>query len=355
MDLSYAQNLEDYVLWRALGAGEPGAMPGFYIDVGAGHPVADNVSCAFYAAGWRGIVVEPQENLASAYAFVRPRDTLFCGVAGARSGEAEFHVVDRLHGMSSLDAKAAATAAQFGAACSTRRVPMTTLDELIARAAGETALAIDFLKIDVEGAEAQVLAGLDLSRHRPKAMCIEAVAPGDMADNWSEWEPRLLAHGYSFMLFDGLNRYYAARDAGDVLARFPREKPEWGVIPTFGLWERAPTNSEHPDHALARTLVRGLLAALPMLDKTLVVDVLTAGMTREELDGPATPQAREAILSRLLPGGLFMADRARLAATEAASGREFCERIVGSDAFRLALARIAMSYDGGQIVEGQSI
>ena len=98
-----------------------------------------------------------------------------------------------------------------------------------------------------------MLAGLDLSRHRPKAMCIEAVAPGDMADNWSEWEPALIAQGYEFMLFDGLNRYYAAREAGDVLARFPRVKPEWGIVPTLGLWERAPTNPAHPDHALART------------------------------------------------------------------------------------------------------
>jgi hypothetical protein len=69
MDLSYAQNLEDYVLWRALGD----KPSGFYIDVGGGHPVADNVSCWFYLAGWRGIVVEPQENLARVYAHARPR------------------------------------------------------------------------------------------------------------------------------------------------------------------------------------------------------------------------------------------------------------------------------------------
>ena len=47
MFLSYAQRLEDYHLALAF-AGEP---PGFYIDVGAGHPVADNVTFALHLAG----------------------------------------------------------------------------------------------------------------------------------------------------------------------------------------------------------------------------------------------------------------------------------------------------------------
>lgn len=348
MDVSYAQNLEDYVLWRALGE----RRDGFYVDVGGGHPVADNVSCWFYLQGWRGIVVEPQEQLARAYASARPRDTVFCGVAGARDGEVEFHEVDRLHGFSSLRPEAAAVAERFGAATRVRRVPMLTLGALVDR---EGAREIDFLKIDVEGAEADVLAGLDLARIRPKALCIEAVAPGDMAENWSGWEPRLLDASYDFMLFDGLNRFYAAREAQDVIARFPREKPEWGVVPAFGLWERAPVNAQHPDHALALRLVRGLLAALPRLDPALLLDLLTASFAREELDAPVTAQARTAALDLLLPGEGALRARERLAALEAATLRTYCAKVVDSDDFRIALARIAMSYDGGQIVDGETI
>jgi hypothetical protein len=54
MDLSYTQNLEDYHLSLAFA----GQVTGRYIDLGAGHPVADNVSCWFYQRGWQGIVVE---------------------------------------------------------------------------------------------------------------------------------------------------------------------------------------------------------------------------------------------------------------------------------------------------------
>ena len=53
--ISYAQNFEDVILWRAL----RDVPNGFYIDIGAGHPVADSVTMHFYEHGWRGINVEP--------------------------------------------------------------------------------------------------------------------------------------------------------------------------------------------------------------------------------------------------------------------------------------------------------
>jgi hypothetical protein len=53
--ISYAQNNEDVLLWRALGH----VQDGFYIDVGASDPVEHSVTRAFYDAGWRGINIEP--------------------------------------------------------------------------------------------------------------------------------------------------------------------------------------------------------------------------------------------------------------------------------------------------------
>ena len=96
MELSYAQNLEDYHLSLAF----DGMHAGTYIDVGAGHPIADNVSFWFYERGWRGIVIEPQRQLVELYKYLRPRDMVHCGLAGSKVGEADFHIVDRLHGFS---------------------------------------------------------------------------------------------------------------------------------------------------------------------------------------------------------------------------------------------------------------
>ena len=68
--ISYAQRYEDMHLLRCFGA-QP---TGFYIDTGAGHPVYDNVSFAFYLRGWRGITVEPNPWLSQLSEAVRPRD-----------------------------------------------------------------------------------------------------------------------------------------------------------------------------------------------------------------------------------------------------------------------------------------
>ena len=83
--LSYAQRFEDFHLWRALGD----VPNGFYVDVGAGHPVFDNVSFAFYLAGWRGITVEPNPALAALARAVRPRDHLYEGLCGAAAGRSD--------------------------------------------------------------------------------------------------------------------------------------------------------------------------------------------------------------------------------------------------------------------------
>src|SRR6185503_1224870 len=142
MQISYAQNLEDYHLDLLFGDQPAGT----YVDIGGGHPVADNVSFWFYLKGWRGLIVEPQQALAEIYAHVRPRDRTVCCLAGRSDGDTEFHVVDKLHGFSSTVREHAAGAGSFGAGFKTVRCPVRTLSGLLNEAAITT---IDFLKIDV--------------------------------------------------------------------------------------------------------------------------------------------------------------------------------------------------------------
>ena len=309
MDLSYTQNLEDYHLSLAFA----GQATGRYIDIGAGHPVADNVSFWFYQRGWQGIVVEPQPELAALYARLRARDAVVQALVGRTNGTSDFFLVERLHGFSTTLERHAQKARALGAAYRKLQLPVMTLATLCeAQGLNE----IDFLKIDVEGAEAEVLAGGNFKRYRPKVIVAEAVAPGSGEPAWQEWEPALLAQGYRFALFDTLNRFYVAEEHPAILDRLPRERADWHAVRHMYEIGRAPENASHPDHALAHDLARGFWAMLPWLEPALIVAMLARARRIEDAS-----------------------ERAALAAT------------VDSEAFRLALGRIACGYDGGQVMK----
>jgi len=326
MQLSYAQNLEDYHLDLVF-AGQP---EGIYVDVGGGHPVADNVSFWFYLKGWRGLVVEPQEALAEIYKGVRPRDYVASCIAGRADGEGEFHVVERLHGFSTTVRAHAAGAAEFGAGYTTVRKPVRTLASLCAEAGLDR---IDFLKIDVEGAEADVIAGMDFARWRPRVVVVEAVAPGSMDEAWGAWEPALEAAGYRFAFFDRLNRFYVAQEAAELTQRFPPEPTPWDRVQH--LWDcgKAPERADHPDHALARVLLAGLLAALPTLELSLVERLIARGLEATGA-GPFSTAVAEAL------AGTAELPRPRAPAPDLTG-------LVRTDELRAALGRIACRYDGG--------
>src|SRR3954463_12406158 len=96
--ISYAQRYEDMHLLRAFGEQTSGS----YIDIGAGHPVYDNVSFAFYLKGWRGITAEPNTWLANLAYGVRPRDYHARLLVGAARGRATYYCVRDYHGLSTM-------------------------------------------------------------------------------------------------------------------------------------------------------------------------------------------------------------------------------------------------------------
>ncbi len=207
--VSYAQNFEDVLLWRALGTVERG----FYIDVGAQHPDVDSVTRAFYDRGWSGVNIEPLQAEAARIRAARPRDVTLQLALGAAPGEAVLHALDGT-GLSTLDPAVAAGHAQTRIVREVV-VPVRTLAEICRLYAPDD---IHFLKIDVEGAERAVLEGADLVSFRPWIILAEATAPASTIPTHAGWEPLLLDAEYRFVWFDGLNRYYVAAERHDALA-----------------------------------------------------------------------------------------------------------------------------------------
>jgi FkbM family methyltransferase len=119
--------------------------------------------------------------------------------------------------LSTFDPAVAGRWRRDGLVVSKSTVPVTTLSRVLeARPLGE----ITLLSIDVEGFERRVLESLDLRRHRPLVVVIEACEPGTEIPSHDAWEGRLLEAGCAPAMSDGLHRYYVPRERVDLLERF---------------------------------------------------------------------------------------------------------------------------------------
>jgi FkbM family methyltransferase len=206
--ISYAQNFEDVILhrvFRTVGHGR-------YVDIGAYDPVVDSVTKHFYDRGWSGVNVEAVERFHRKFEEQRPRDWNINVVVGPREGQVEFHEWGDTGLSSYRDGLDGRVMADLGYQKTSRSLPMTTLQAIADRLPPG---GVEFLKVDVEGAERDVLLGADWRSFRPRVVVVEAIRPKPSNEHdagfeptWFEWEGILLANGYEFALFDGLNRFY---------------------------------------------------------------------------------------------------------------------------------------------------
>jgi FkbM family methyltransferase len=335
--ISYAQRYEDIHLLRCFDR----QASGFYVDVGAGHPVYDNVSFLFYLQGWSGITVEPNPWLAELSGAVRPRDTRIASLLGAEQGDATYYLVEDFHGLSTtVERHARAAQNEYGKRSLPMSVAVTTLAALCERHAPGT---IDFLKLDVEGAERAVIEGGDWRRFRPKVVVAEALAPVTLTPSFEQWEPLLTDNDYQFALFDGLNRYYVAHEHAGLAQRLAAPTALDGIAQARA-FRPALDDPSHPDHGLARLFADEDMVRLPLLGPDVLAERLLAGISAAEHDRPARPADAAELHLRMfgtLPPPGWMAS---LKLPPNTSLRGLCARAVVTDAARAAFGRISASY-----------
>jgi FkbM family methyltransferase len=196
-----------------------GARAGFFVEVGANRPQQESQTWHLEQLGWTGILVEPQPDLAEELR--RKRSARVFAVACSSPQNAgrgmRLHVAGAL---SALDRDRMAPGAQPERVI---EVPVRTLDDILSEA--RAPVAFEFLSIDVEGHELELLGGFDLARWRPRLVLLEDHV-GDLRRHRF-----LTAAGYRLVRRCENNGWYVPRDA--AVAVGPRER--WDIVRKYYL------------------------------------------------------------------------------------------------------------------------
>jgi FkbM family methyltransferase len=208
--VSYAQNREDILLSGFFDM----TKPGFYVDVGAEGATDLSVTKFFYDKGWNGINIEPIPRLYKKLVQERSRDiNLNIGIAN-KKGNLQFREYSG-SGFSTFSETMKSTYS-----LESQKLTKNFKDYIVETVTLADVFrvyslsSIQFLKIDVEGFEYEVIEGNDWTKYRPQVICIEA---NHVQKNW-----RLILQNnqYEQVFFDGLNEYYIDNTQKKLLKDF---------------------------------------------------------------------------------------------------------------------------------------
>ena len=163
---SFSKSGEDIQLWQLLKKDQ-----GTYVDIGGHHPIFGNNTYFFYIRGWKGIVVEPNPVFKELYHKFRPYDILISEGIADFNGELEYYEFESslLNSFSNDHIKKSDLQTSVD---NIKKIPVKKLSTVFKNV--DFNRSIDFLSIDVEGLELNVLKGNNWDSHRPRYIILES-------------------------------------------------------------------------------------------------------------------------------------------------------------------------------------
>lgn len=170
---SYSQCGEDlivdFILTQYFGKKVPS-----YLDIGAHHPIHISNTYRFYRKGGRGVCVEPDPALFKEFRRWRGRDTcLNVGIGASEEGVAEFYVMSS-KSLNTFSKTEAERYRGYGVQKIEKvvQLPLLPVNKVFEDYFPETP---DFVSLDVEGMDLEILSALDFVRFRPTVFCVETL------------------------------------------------------------------------------------------------------------------------------------------------------------------------------------
>ena len=143
---------------------------GFYLDIGCGHPIKNNNTYLLSKKGWSGINIDLDEENISLFNAYRNKDFNVSSAVSDKDGETDLYFY---HNKSSLNTISKQNANfQKAKISAIKRIKTQTINKIIENSPYKDK-KIDFLTIDVEGSELQILKNFDFNKYTPKVIVVE--------------------------------------------------------------------------------------------------------------------------------------------------------------------------------------
>ncbi len=143
---------------------------GIYIDVGCHHPFLNNHSYLLYKSGWKGINIDLDYNSIDMFNFFRKSDVNIQTAVTDHKGEVDLFFYHNRAAKNTISK-------EFGSdAKEQKKINSDTLNNIIENSKFKNS-KIDFVSIDVEGNEMNVLNGFNLKKYKPKLILLEFILP----------------------------------------------------------------------------------------------------------------------------------------------------------------------------------
>lgn len=201
----YAISAEDQVIQTLLGK----PKTGYYVDVGCYHPVRFSNTFGFYLRGWKGLTIDANCDYIDLHKKTRPKDTSVCCAVSA----SEETVVFTQFSESSISTISPEFVKEVGNTVpivSEKKMKTRTLNSLLLE--HQVPDEFDFLSIDVEGHDLEVLRGVELTKYRPRLIVIEMLrfSLKDVASNGIC--RHLEKSGYRLIAYYNINGFFLRED-----------------------------------------------------------------------------------------------------------------------------------------------
>ena len=143
---------------------------GFYVDVGCYHPLDGNNTQLLYRNGWSGINFDINYYSVKLFDFLRKRDLNIHSGISRKKSKLTMYYRKEINMLNTLDKKIAKI--HFRNGYKKKNIQVNTLNFFISKKFKKLN-RIDFINIDVEGYELDVLKSLNFSTYKPQLICIE--------------------------------------------------------------------------------------------------------------------------------------------------------------------------------------